>query len=187
MNSDKQAEKTDSLDNLDNTVLAQSANIEQVSVNSITTNDDKTNVIDYIDESTFDELYCKLYIITKNKSLSYKQACVLTGYEYNTKYVGQYAQSVHKRLVRDGAIEGALRDSLMNDRIAARNTINEIREYSDSENLQFQAAKHQSGDLYSSESTSAGIEVNVNRDNVQIKSGKDTLTIDNSREIKEID
>lgn len=144
----------------------------------IVSNDDKANIIDSICEQTFDELYLKLYLITENKSLSYRQACILSGYEYNNKYVTQYAHTVHKRLTRTGALDIALRDSLLRDRIAARNTINEIREYSDSENLQFQAAKHQSGDLYSSESSAAGIEVHVNRDNVTITHKNQSLTIE---------
>ena len=148
---------------------------------SVVSNDDKANVIDYIDEQVFDELYVKLYLTTNNKSLSYRQACNLSGCEYNPKYVTQYANTVHKRLVRTGALEGALRDSLLTDRIAARNTINEIREYSDSENLQFQAAKHQSGDLYSEQSVSAGIEVHVNRDNVSITHKNQTLTIEEKK------
>ena len=150
--------------------------VEQIS--NIVRKEDESNVIDSICEQTFDELYVRLYIVTKNKSLSYRQACILSGYEYNTKYVTQYAQSVHKRLSRTGALEQALRDFLVDDRIAARNTINEIREYSDSESLQFQAAKHQSGDLYSEQSVSAGIEVHVNRDNVTITHKNQSLTVE---------
>ncbi len=129
---------------------------------------------------TFDDIYSRLFVITQNKSASYRQACYLTGYDYNKKLLPQIAFKFHQRVVKSGTLEKSFKDILFNDKIGARNTINELREYSESENIQLQAAKLQIADTYSENASSPGIEVHVNRDNVQIKAGKDTLTIDNN-------
>lgn len=135
----------------------------------------------------FSEYYADFYIIEQNKSEAYKKACIATGYPVPDKYLNQYAYSYHKRIDRDGYVQKALQRAVNASRIKAHNKIDQLRDNASSESIQFQAAKLQSESLYNKESEGSGIEVHVNRDNVQIKAGKDTLTIENVNGIKEIE
>ena len=128
-------------------------------------------------EYTFDEYYLDFYLATLKKSESYKKACEATGFDYNKKYVSQYAQAIHKRLNSSGAIDKAMRARAQTQQLQAMNKLDQLREESDSDNIVFQVSKLQAGDIYNAESTSAGITVNVNRDHVEITHKNQTLTV----------
>lgn len=130
-----------------------------------------------IDKFTFDDYYLDAYIATGNKAESFEKACLATGYPV-PKYLKQSAYSFHKRMERDGYIEKALLDATLMDRINARLKLNYLRDHAESEQVQFAAAKHTSGSLYSNESQASGIEITINRDNVQISHKNQTLTIE---------
>jgi len=129
---------------------------------------------------TFDDYYTDSYIATTNKSESYRKACAATGYEFNPEYLKQTAYSYHKRLDKDGSITKALQAVIQRDSIESRLKLISLRDTAKSEQVQLSAAVKTVGSLYDGAASSAGIEVFVNRDNVQIKAGKDTLTIANS-------
>ena len=128
-------------------------------------------------EYTFDDFYLDSYLATGDKTESYRKAAVATDYPL-PKYVQQASYMYHKRINRDGLIDTALRNHAQSDSIQARIELNNLRDTSDSENIRYQVARLQVGDLYSSESTSAGITVNVNRDNVEITHKNQTLKIE---------
>ena len=127
-------------------------------------------------EYTFDDYYLDSFLASGDKTESYVKAATATDYKL-PKYVGQAAYMYHKRINRDGLIDAALRSHAQSDSIQARIELNNLRDTSDSENIRYQVAKLQVGDLYNSESTSAGITVNVNRDNVEITHKNQTLTV----------
>jgi hypothetical protein len=132
---------------------------------------------DSIVEYEFEDYYVDSYLVSRNKADSYKRACIATDYPI-PKYPTQAAYSYHKRLDKEGKIEEALRKATLDSRIAAHNKMDSLRENATSENIQFQAAKHQTGDLYTQDSAAAGIEVHVNRDNVEITHKNQTLKIE---------
>ena len=145
-------------------------------------NSDTDNTNDSLIEYDFDTYYLDCFIATGNKTESYRKASAAVGHTYVEKYVSQYAKSIHSRLNKEGLIDQALRLRATDDRVDSRNVLNELRDDKESgANVRFQVAKLQAGALYDSESQQQGIEVTVNRDNVQIKSGKDTLTIENDK------
>ena len=138
---------------------------------------DNDKTIDSIDkEYSFDDFYMDAYLASGDKTESYRKAAIATDYPL-PKYVQQASYMYHKRINRDGLIDTALRNHAQSDSIAARIELNKLRDNSDSENIRYQVAKLQVGDLYSSESTSAGITVNVNRDDVEITHNNQTLTV----------
>jgi hypothetical protein len=128
-------------------------------------------------EYDFEDYYLDAYLVSRNKAESYKKACIATDYPI-PKYPTQSAYSYHKRLDRDGKVEEALRKATLDSRIASHNKMDYLRDNATSENIQFQAAKHQTGDLYTQETASAGIEVHVNRENVEITHKNQTLKIE---------
>ncbi len=130
---------------------------------------------DSITEYSFEDYYIDAFISTNNKAESYKKACVATDYTIPV-YPTQSAYSYHKRLERDGIIDKAITAATRSDRIQSRLKLVDLLE-ADSESVQFQAAKHMTGDMYSNESTAQGIVVNVNRDNVEITHKNQTLSI----------
>ena len=134
---------------------------------------------DSIEEYTFDEYYLDAYISTGEKKDSYLKACQATGFiPAKPEYTAQYAYAIHKRLERDGLIESALLNATLMDRINSRLKLNELRDHAESEQVQFAAAKHTSGNMYSNESASSGVEVVINRESVQITHKNQTLTIE---------
>ena len=142
-----------------------------------TSDNDQIDEKDSIERFTFDDYYLDAYISTGNKTESFEKACVATGYDI-PKYLSQSAYSLHKKLEKQGLIEKQLLNATLMDRINSRLKLNELRDHAESETVQLAAAKHQSGSLYVNESVSAGIEVHVNRDNVQITHKNQTLTIE---------
>ena len=128
-------------------------------------------------EYTFEEFYLAFYIASGKKSESYSKACYATDYEQPNN-LKQSAWSYHKGLEKKGLVESALLNATLMDRINSRLKLNELRDHAESETVQLAAAKHTSGSLYSNESASQGVEVVINRDNVQITQGNQTLTIE---------
>mgnify|MGYP000168010987 CR=1 FL=1 len=126
---------------------------------------------------SFDEAYISFYLAKRKKADAYRKACKATGWPVPEKYVGQYANKYHKRLNASGAIDKALQAMILDDKIAGRIELNNLRDNSESENIRFQTAKLQAGDLYTQESASAGVSVTINRDNVEITHKNQTLTV----------
>ena len=129
-----------------------------------------------VNEYTFDDYYLDAFINSGDKTESYIKAAAATSYPL-PKYVGQAAYMYHKRINKDGAVDSTLREHVLSDSIQARIKPNTLRN-SDNENIAFQVSKLQVGDLYNSESASAGIVVNVNRDNVEITHKNQTLKVE---------
>ena len=135
--------------------------------------------IDSEDVYSFDEYYLDAYISTGEKKKAYQKACQATGFvPTKPEYLAQYAYAIHKRLERDGLIEKALLDATLMDRIKSRLKLNQLRDEADSEQVQLAAAKHTSGSMYSNETQASGVEVTINRDNVQITHKNQTLTVE---------
>ena len=171
------------VDSIESSVLPDSQDTDTaqaMTIDTIVSDEVETDSsdIDYISKYTFEDYYLDAFIATDNKSKSFEKACVATDHPI-PKYPTQSAYSYHKGLEAKGIVEKALQRATLSDRIASRMKLNELRDGAKSEQVQLAAAKHTSGDMYATESTAQGIEVHVNRDNVQIKAGKDTLTIEN--------
>ena len=161
----------------DNQVQADSSVMIEATIDSTALSTEEDSICEY----TFDDYYLDFFIASRDKTNSYKKACNATGYTLPA-FPPQAAFSYHKRLDRDGMVREALSKLLLDDQIASRNTLNDLRTNSDSDNIKLQAAKHQSGDLYSNEKTKAGIEVHVNRDNVTITHKNQSLKIESTEE-----
>jgi hypothetical protein len=138
--------------------------------------DDNTD-IHSIDSFTFEDFYIDAYISTGKKTESYMKAIQATGYD-EPNNPRQSAWSFHQRMERDGLIEKALLNATLMDRIQSRLKLNQLRDEAESEAVQLQAAKITAGSLYTNESAAQGVEITINRDNVQITHKNQTLTVE---------
>ena len=143
---------------------------------AITDNSNNLLPNDSIEEMTFEECYVDFYLGSLNKTESYRKACNLTGYTFNSKHVTQYAYAYHKRIDATGKVRKALEDKVFTQAIKAHNKLTNLID-SESEQMQYQVAKLQAGDIYSKDTQSTGITVNVNRSNVTISHKNQSLTI----------
>ena len=140
-------------------------------------NDTELKVDDSIHELDFKDYYTDYFLSSLNKAQSYKKACEVTGYTYNSKYLTQYAYAYHKRIDSTGELKRALDERLFNQAIKAHNKLGVMLDSSDSEQIQYQVAKLQVGNMYNKDTEASGITVNVNRDNVTISHKNQSLTI----------